>query len=320
MLFQKLLFMSLLSLLFGCGTKSGDKDKFPQVPYFPQTDNPACRVEPAPMDTGFYAQSFIIAPDKQHVYVLACGMAGTPEKMPYQLLRLDAAGQAQRKVEMPDCQWADTPCFWWENDGKLSLLLNDVIKTLDPDDLQLVKEWQQMDLKNFLPQKKMDQLTYDEQVLAYDEALQNAAGKSRTAYVLQVWNLHYLMLDFKGQPAQSWHLWNDEDIEQAVARYGLRKGASYPAEQPENDLISDENARLTLLTHEVLDYKMAYPNLKYIEMRVLALTAGKQTARFKLSNKNNRSLFLQYADNQRLTTADGTAWLLFEGVLYRVGI
>ena len=71
MMFQKLLLISLLTLLFGCGKKSGNKDKFPQVPYFPQADNPACRVEPVPMDSGFYAQSFIILPDKQHVYVLA---------------------------------------------------------------------------------------------------------------------------------------------------------------------------------------------------------------------------------------------------------
>jgi len=42
-----------------------------------------------------------------------------------------------------------------------------------------------------------------------------------------------------------------------------------------------------------------------------------KNARFKLSNKKKRSLDLQKADNQYLSTADGAMWLLYEQQLYR---
>lgn len=316
-MYQKLLLMSLFSLLFGCGNKSKNKEKYPEVPHFPQTDNPACRLEPVRMDSGFFAQAFIISPDRQSVFVLAYGMEGTPDRMPYQLLRLDAAGRAQAKMVMPDSQWEDSPCFWWEDDGRLTLMLSSTIGTFDPVSMKTVKEWQQVDIKNFLPRKRLDQLTYDEQDTAYREAVEKAAAKSRSAYVLRVLNLHFLMLDIGGKTLQAWYLRDDEDIERFTAKFGLRKGAQYNEETKDGD-VSDGNVRISTLARDMLDYKIAYPDLKYIGSRTLALTDGKQTARFKLSNKDNHSMDLQYSDNQYLVTSDGTMWLMYERQLYRV--
>ncbi len=317
-MYQKLLLMSLLSLLFGCGNKSKNKGKYPEVPHFPQTDNPACRLEPVAMDSGFFAQAFIISPDKQSVFVLAYGMEGTPDRMPYQLLRLDAGGRIQSKMVMPDSQWENAPCFWWEDDGKLTLMFSSVIGTFDPVGMKAVKEWQQVDIKNFLPQKRLDQLTYDEQDTAYREAMEKAVGKSRSACVLQVLNLHFLLLDTNGKVLQAWYLKDDEDIERFTAKFGLRKGAQYGAQTADDDAVSDGNTRISTLAREMLDYKIAYPDLKYIGSRTLALSMGNQTARFKLSNKDNHSMNLQYSDNQYLTTADSTIWLMYERQLYRV--
>ena len=318
-MYQKLLLMSLFSLLFGCGNKSKNKEKYPEVPHFPQTDNPACRPEPVPMDSVFFAQAFIISPDRQSVFVLAYGMEGTPDRMPYQLLRLDAAGRVQAKMLMPDSQWADSPCFWWEDDGALTVMLANAIETFDPAAMKAVRVWQQVDIKNFLPQKRLDQLTYDEQDTAYRQALERAAAKSRSAYVLRVLNLHFLLLDTGGKTLQAWYLRDDDDIERFAAKFGLRKGAQYDEKTKDGgDDVSDGNVRMSTLAHEMLDYKIAYPDLKYIGSRTLALTDGKQTARFKLSNKGNHSMDLQYSDNQHLTTADGAVWVMYERQLYRV--
>ena len=68
-----LLFMSLLSFLFGCGGKKTPADapsKTAEWPRFPATDNPNVQVEPVRLEGDFGLRSFFIAPDKQSVYVL----------------------------------------------------------------------------------------------------------------------------------------------------------------------------------------------------------------------------------------------------------
>ncbi len=319
-MYQKLLLMSLLTLLFGCGNNPKNKDQFPEVPLFPKTDNPACRLEPVPMDSDFFAQAFIITPDRKSVFVLAYDTAGTPDRMPYQLLRLDAAGQVQAKIAMPDSQWEDIPCFWWEEDGSLSLMLKSVIETFDPAGMKVKKEWRQINPKNFLPRERLDQLTYDEQDTAYREAVKTSAGESRSGFVLETLNRVFLMLDYDGKPSRAWLLSDEEDIERYKKIFGLRKGAPNPAESAGDGLVSEDTAGLSYLSHDILDYKIAYPNLQYIESRTLALSIGNKKARFKLSNKDGHSLNLQFADNQYLTTADGTVWLMYERDLYRVRI
>lgn len=309
----RLLFMSLLSALFGCGKKSE-----PPLPHFPQTDNTACRVTPFQPDTGFFAQTFILSPDRQNVFLLAYGMAGTPEQMPYAILRLDTAGRVQAKTILPDCVWTDVPNFWWDDDGALGLMLSAEFRNFDPVSLATVKTWRQVDFTNFLSQKKLDQLTYDEQDDAYREALQKAVAQSSVRYVRKVLNLDFLMLDFARKPAEVWHLRDPEEVDDFIARYGERKAPMNPPPADTSALGTDGNVCLTLLAHRVLDYKFAYPDLKYIEERVLELSAGRQKARFRLSNKEKHSLELQYADNQYLTAADGAIWLLYERQLYRV--
>ncbi|MBK8920864.1 MAG: hypothetical protein IPM81_05055 [Saprospirales bacterium] len=207
---HRLLLMSLLSLLFGCGQHSDSRDRYPDVPLFPRTDNPACRVEPVAVDTGFFAQAFILSPDKQEVFALAFGMAGTPDHMPYLLLRFNAGAQVQARHEIPDCHWTEQPHCWWEADGRLSVLLTDGIKTFEAASLQEVNAWRRVDFQTFLPQKERDKRTYDEQVNAYRDALEKAVGESRSAAVRSVAGLHLMLLDFDRKPAEVWYIPDEE--------------------------------------------------------------------------------------------------------------
>lgn len=311
----RLLLMSLLSFLFGCGKGPAKTKPYADVPHFPQTDNPAFRVAPFVPDPDFFPQAFILSPDKKSVFVLAYGMEGPPESMTYQLLRLGQDGQVQARALMPDCQVAEVPNFWWEDDGSLSLMLHTDVKNFDPATLKVLKTWTQVDFTNFMPRKKLDQLVYDEQVDAYRAAMQMAIAQSSVRYVRKVLNLEFLLLDFAHKPAEIWHLRDADDVEPFIHEYGERKAPLNPA-----DSLTDGPARMTLLAHQVLDYKFAYPNLKYIEENVHELSIGQRQARFKLSNKEKHALQLGYADNGYLATADGAVWLLYERVLYRIEV
>ena len=327
-MFNKILLMSLLSVLFGCGKSAKDKDKYADVPHFPQTDNPACRVVQIPMDSGFFAQAFILSPDKTSVYILAFGMAGTTDSMPYQLLRLAPSGQVLAKTVMPGCQWSDAPALYWAERGQLGVALHgSVIRLLNPGSLQVVKEWREIFIENFLPQKKLEQLTYDEQRDAYEAALEKAIERSRSAFVIQFPGAAFytLMLDF-GKTAEAGHIRSEEEEQPLIDRFGLydvsfnpgSRLAPHPPTPDSGALIADGNIRLRYLLRHVFDYKIDFPNIKDMEARILELSNGSHAAKFRLSNKDKHDLYLQYADNQYLATADQAVWLLYERQLYRV--
>lgn len=327
-MFNKILLMSLFSILFGCGKNAKDTDKYADVPHFPQTDNPACQVEPISLDSGFFAQAFLLSADKTNVYVLAFGMAGTTDSMPYQLLRLDPAGRVLAKTVMPGCQWSEAPSLYWAENNRLGVALHgSVVRTFDPENLQLQKEWQEVFVENFLPPKKLDQLTYDERRDAYDAALQKAAQRSRSAFVIQFPGAAFytLMLDF-GKTAETWHIRSEEEEQPLIDRYGLYKitynpGSRLtpkPATPDSGALITDGNTRLRYLVRHVFDYRIVYPNIKDVEARIFELSDKRGSAKFRLSNKEKHDLYLQYADNQYLTTSDNAIWVLYERQLYRL--
>lgn len=327
-MFNKFLLMSLLSILFGCGKNAKNKDIYADVPHFPQTDNPACRVEEVPMDSGFFAQAFILSPDKNNVYVLAFGMAGTPDSMPYQLLRLDPSGRVLTKIMMPGCQWSDAPSLYWADNGQLGVALHgSVVRTFDPESLKMQKEWLEVFVENFLSRKKLDQLTFDERRDAYDAALHKAAQRSRSAFVIQFPGAAFytLMLDF-GETAEAWHIRSEEEEQSLIDRYGLYKTGCNPGSRltprpatPDSGaLITDGNTRLRYLIRHVFDYRIVYPNIKDVEARIFELSDNRGSTKFRLSNKEKHDLYLQYADNQYLTSADNAIWILYERHLYRV--
>lgn len=327
-MFNKILLMSLFSILFGCGKGAKDKDKYADVPHFPQTDNPACRVEPVHMDSGFFAQAFLLSPDKQNVYVLAFGMDGTADRMPYQVLRLDQTGRVLTKTVMPDCQWSNAPALYWASDGQLGIVLHgSVVRLLDPGSLRVVKEWREVFAENFLPRKKLDQLTFNERRDAYDAALQKAAQRSRSAFVIQFPGAAFytLMLDF-GKTAEAWHIRSEEEEQSLIDHYGLYKIdynpgsrlAPHPPTPDSGALITDGNTRLRYLVRHVFDYRIVYPNIKDVEARIFELSDKRRSTQFRLSNKEKHDLHLQFADNHYLTSSDKAIWVLYERQLYRL--
>lgn len=325
-MYHRLLLMSLFSILFGCGKRSTDKEKYPHIPHFPLTDNPACQVEAVPIPDSVQVHAFIFSPDKQSIYVLTYGPVETPEQMPYHLFRLDSGGDIQAKTTLPDKRWSNQPLLYWEENGLLTLVLpNAAITTFDPVSLKTTQEWQVITTKNFLPSRRLQQLTFDEQRDAYREAREQAIRKCDMGFwvLLPAGNLNLLALEYSSKPGEAWQTPSDEAVD---TRFPLKKRATNPDAQqfagektPEpNDQITDGIAGLKFLARDVFDYKINYPNLRDIESRIFEISSGKRVARFKLSNKDKHSLQLQLSDDQYLTTSDGALWLIYEGLLYRI--
>ena len=106
------IYMSLFPSIFGCSGSGKKPNEFANVPQFPLTDNPVCKVNPIRPENDFFGQAFILSRDKKNVFLLAYGMAGTPENMPYQVLRLNADGIIEDTITMEHCKWTEYPNFW----------------------------------------------------------------------------------------------------------------------------------------------------------------------------------------------------------------
>lgn len=307
--------MSLLSSLFGCGKHSGKPGQYESIPHFPLVDNPSFDVEPVQIDSNYFAQTFILSQDKNHVFVLAYGMEGLPEDMSYQLLRLDRDGKIEKTVLLTHCVVAHVPNFWWEDDGSLSIMLQMETKNFDPVELKERKSWKAKDLKNVIPKKRLEQMVYREQMDAYADEIEKAIRESKKQYVRKVLDLDFLFLEYSRKPSEYWHLQDSEAVASCIKKYGGQKQPLNPATDS-----SDGSATIKTLAHNILDYKIAYPDLKYIEENILQIAMGKQTAKFKLCNKEKHALHLKFADNNYFASSNGNIWVMYEQFLYKLKV
>lgn len=308
-----LLILTILSALFGCNSKSKQLADIDKIPHFPQTDNPAFKVEPYQVDAGFYVQNFIFSQDKKNVFLLACKVDTAPERISYQLLRLDQDGKVEEKLVLPYDQWTGVPGFWWEDDGRLGLRLENEFEVFDPTNFKTMETWKEIDFNNFMTQEKRDQLVYDEQVDAFMDVWHKAIDKSHSQYIRKVMNLYYMFIDLKPKPSEVWCVQNQDDIDYWIEKYGER----ITPMNPEKYTV-DDNVSVVEVAHHFLDYKIIFPNIKDIEAYIMKLSSGKKSAQFRLSNKEGHSLNLTYADNQYMTTGNGDVWMMYEKVLYHI--
>ena len=327
-MYHRLLLMSLLSLLFGCGKYPRSKEKYPGMPHFPQTDNPAFRVEPVAVDSGFVAQSFVLAPDGESVFVLAYDLAGTAEHMPYLLLQYDTSGRFKRRLAMPIGVWEERPVLFWGALGQLYVgLFHSTVSMIDPLELRPMYEYHAVHSGNFLPRKKLDQMTFDEQRDAYAEALRHAPDNSGSGDLLQPPKgaVCCLALTFKGKPDEAWHIPQGEE-QDFIDEFGLveipqNPFAHWGVDEKSIEVdssVTNGDARLRYADRDVFDYRIRYPNIKGVESRIFELKKGGKTARFKLSNLEKHSLYLQIGDNGNFLSDNGSIWLIYENQLYRI--
>jgi hypothetical protein len=87
--------MLLFGWLFGC-SRPGKKGS--SLPFLEELRG----VRQIAVPEGFVARNFLFSPDGNAVFLLCFGMTGTPENMPYRLLRLNLQGEpAGGFVELP---------------------------------------------------------------------------------------------------------------------------------------------------------------------------------------------------------------------------
>lgn len=327
-MYLRLLLLSLLSLCFGCAKYPGTTKKFAGIPLFPQTDNPAFHIDPVPADTGFVAQAFAPGPDGERIFVLAFGLAGTPEHVPCRLLQYDTRGRITKRLDLPDSRWEAEPALFWATHGQLYVVLyHSAVYMIDPLNLEVLYAYRAMHPDNFLAREKLDQMTGDEQRNAYAEALRHAHYKSQSGELLQAPNAAFccLLLTFKGKPDEAWHIPAGEEqefidgfgLQEIVQNFDARWGADGKSIGPGSS-ITEGDARLLYLARDAFDYKTRHPGIRGPEARIFEIGKGGKTARFKLTNANGGSLHLRVGADGYFGTADGSLWLLYERQLYRV--
>lgn len=267
--------MLLFGWLFGC---SRPGKKVSSLPFLEEL--PGVRKIAVP--EGFVARNFIFSPDGRAVFLLCFGMAGTPDHMPYRVLRIDLQGEASPAfVELPDQQWIEKASLWWEEDGRLGMHMADTLVWIDPQTMKVAEQARIISQYNFLPQRKLDQLIPAEAQEAYAAAVAKLKGKNPR-------RVREFLLTGKAA-------WMDPDAE----------AAPEPAE-----------TAIECTKSQVVDTKLRYPRYVDITLKEWRILPG--GPRFQTTDAGDRELGFFLADDGRLRTSDGAAWIRYEKKLYRL--
>ncbi|MFN8302387.1 MAG: hypothetical protein U0U46_07840 [Saprospiraceae bacterium] len=316
--------MSLFSLLFGCGGK-----KTPEAarawPQFPATDNPAVHIEPIALDSAYTPRAFFISDKADAVFVLAYRPAIDNPRTPYEraeaagrIFRLDSKGNILQRLDIPDTQWVPEASFGIL-EGELLVLLWQHFAVIDPERLTIKGEIPVYDYNYFPCRLKLEEMTYDElrdnYLIVRDDALDHC--KEGRWLDWSPGGAFFVLATSPNGKRAAWspNTYIDEDIEPLKQRFPLLQ-LTLPS-LPEGE-ISDERGRLREVEYLSGGTQLDYPNYKSRLIKQHELRLGNTTARFSTTDRNRRALHLDYANNLRLTTADGAAWVCFEGVLYRI--
>lgn len=319
-----LLAMSLFSLIFGCRDK-----KTPEAarawPQFPASDNPALHIEPVALDSGFGLYSFFIDPKGESVYVLAFRQTVAQPRTPYEraeaeagIFRLDQQGKVLKRLLIPESRLISGASFGML-DEQLLVLLWQRFAIVDPEKMRIVGEIPVYDDKFFPSKQPLDEMTFDELRDNYALALDAALDRCKEGRWLD-WTPGGAWFVLATAPDGSRAAWSpptyfDEDLEPLKKRFP--PAAPALPEHPEG-LITDGNGSLREVEYLSGGTQLDYPNYKSRLIKQHELRLGEKTARFSTSDRNRHDLHLGLADNLRLTTTDGAAWVSFEGVLYRM--
>lgn len=326
----KNLFPFCLLLLFGCD--SSFKGNVATIPYFSEISNSVCRVEPIELDSGFYVGSFIIAPDKKHIYILASRHVGNLHQLSLsllrwdtQLLQLDSAGHLEKKIRLLENSPQRFSAFWWTSDNHLAITLPSLIRMYDPNTLQPVEDWPIYDKQNACSEKQRQVMSGDKLDELYTQLIQKAFRQSQSAYVYSIPSgQHFLFLQFADHPPEAWHINTRLQDERAyIRKFGQRVPLLNPdaplsgsySDLTEGDYMRDGQMHLRCIEHKILEEKVGLMNA---EIRIFDLSNGKKTLQFKSSSLEPHHLDLQFAENKYLTTKEDTGWMIYENQLYRV--
>lgn len=327
-----LLLLWLISLLFGCGGRNAKKPK-QDLPWFPNTDNPAVQVMEIPLDSGYTVQTFLAAPERKEVYVLArtrVVMSGEHRleerwRTDYLLLHLNHEGQELHRLALPNFRNSD-PAFLWLEDQALVFFGLDKCRLYDPSNLKLIKEIPQYTTYEFPSAKKLEELLPEEQLELYLPTREQAIKKSTSTQILNLPKAGgtVLQLEDAKKKRSFWTILDEDELEEFRKSYNIIQPPLNPdwKYNPDTGLYRVGDGDLVLeTTKEVsMGTQLDYPNYKLRSAMQYELKLEGQIARFATNNRSRKPLYVQISQNDYLSASGKEAWIGYNGVLYRLSV
>lgn len=325
-----LLLLWLLSLLFGCGGRSAKKPK-QDLPWFPNTDNPALQVMEIPLDSGYTIQTFLVAPERKEIYVLARTRMVMSKKhileerwrTDYQLLHLDAQGQVLQRRELANCQDSD-PAFLWLEGNALFFFANDKGRLFDLASLEPVEEIPYYAQYVFPSSKNLQELFPEEQLELYAPARAQALKKSSFTRILELPKAGgtVLLLENTNKSRSLWTILDETDLEQLRALYPLiqPKLNDNWKYNPETGLyqVGDKDIFLETTAKVSMGTQLDYPNYKSRSAIQYEMSLHGEKVRFATNDRSRKPLYVQFSQNDYLSATGTEVWLGYNGSLYRL--
>lgn len=327
-----LLLLWLISALFGCNNRNSKKPK-QDLPWFPNTDNPAVQVMEIPLDSGYSVQTFFVAPERKEVYVLAhtrvqqSGDYKSEDRFrtDYLLLHLDAQGQVLQRQELPNSRHS-APAYLWLENNKLVFYLDDKVRLYNAESMKVTEEIPCYVQHDFPTTKNLEELFPEEQLELYLPAREKALKKSVSTRVLCLPRDRriVLLLETARQKRSVWNMLDSLEADKFMKEYEQMEpqppanpGWKY---NPETGLFRVQNGNIVLeTTKEVsMGTQLDYPNYKLRSAMQYELLIGGKKARFATTNRFRYPLYVLCAQNNYLSATGKEAWIAYDGILYRL--
>ncbi len=336
-----ILFMSLLSFLFGCNSKKNAEKAAeqtpptPEWPRFPATDNPAATVAPVVPEKGYYTKAFFIADDKQNVYVLGYRKIrqdleegeepnpGEKDDANFKLYCLDMQGQMIHQLDLRIRTKLYFDASFGMLEHQLMLRIDDFFLVIDPQQWRIVEKIPVYDNQFFPTKQKIELLLPEEQDEAYqqkfNEMLQNAANGKWLDWPSS--GEHLIFIDGPKRAAWTPISWEDDYLAGLKSRF---TPVTVPSNTDTHDYKSGDNFHVSdgAASIREVEYlsggtELDYPNYKSRSILQYEMIVNGKTVHFSTTDKKRHNLRIGYSDSIMLATADGSVWVKYEGVLYR---
>lgn len=330
-----LLTMSLFSILFGCEEQKKPEKPPMEWPRFPATDKPQVQFVAIGLDH-FSIKSFFIAEDKRSVYVLGKRSSEAPKKrkegfeprpgefgqVDCRLFCLDTKGKIKYHKDILRTDWLDGGSFGLL-EGQLLLRVGDCFLVLDPKTFAILEKIPVHD-PTYVPWKETER-TRDEQQADYQRQFDQLYQKATAKWLDWLPVPEYLV--FVQGPSGKRSAWfpmtyEDDLLADLKKRFEPILVARNPnivvSETGANFTITDGPSKIKEADCLSAGTQLDYPNYKNRSVLQYEMILGNKTLRFSTTDKDRHDLRLRFSDNLYLTTEDGSAWAIYEGVLYRI--
>jgi hypothetical protein len=325
-----LLLLWLISALFGCNNRNSKKPK-QDLPWFPNTDNPAVQVMEIPLDSGYTVQTFLVSPERKEVYVVAhtrvviSGQYKLEDRFrtDYLLLHLDAKGQILQRKELPGSRHSGSAALWLEHQN-LVFYLDDKVRLYDAGSMKITEEIPCYVQHDFPSTKNLVELFPEEQLDLYLPAREKALKKSASTRVLSLPRTRavVLLLEEAKQKRSVWAILDSLEADQFTRKYGQIEAPFNPGwnYNSETGLFRLEDGSLVLeTTKEVsMGTQLDYPNYKSRSAMQYELLIGGKKAHFATTDRFRYPLYVLCAQNDYLSASGTEAWIAYDGKLYRL--